>query len=1029
MLSNHLLGASMAALISAASLYAGAAHAGAASPDTAISGNQGATDPQTGAPPKASASDEVVVTVTGSRVIKNNAKSPTPITSITAEQLELTTPSDIPDAIYKLPQDIGGRTPRNEGNGSNNNGGNVLDLRNFGTSRTLVLLDGHRVAPNNQDGTVNVDILPQFLVKQVDIVTGGASAVYGSDAVGGVVNFILDDKFNGFKYKLDTGISKYGDGQEYQADAAWGTNLFDGRGHFETDVRYRTQAEIPISARPYGMDGQAYALTGNGSPSAPFTNSPYARIINQPMFGRVNCGACAVNGYTFLTAGNLSPLTNGVPTASGGIQVGGDGGYVKYGTFQSGVDMKEWFNRFDYDFSDNVHGYAQLSLSEAGNKSNWVNTVVSSSSSRPNTIFANNPYLSATAQAELGAGIACNTPAATGYRCLPTVPSASPQTGTTPPPPPNTPYLSVPSYIWNNVGGQGAGPQGLIYKTNSTQQDMDFETGLKGTLGQFDWDLSASDSRSHLLVSNPNNTSNAKYLASLDAVIAPAGTMVNGTNVGGSIVCWVTTQPQYASLYPGCVPTNITDPNGPSAAAYRYISQETHWALTQTMQDFSGSIGGGLGFGLPAGEIRGNLSGDARWQTYDMTSDAYPTDFVNCTGLRMCLANGGAPLLWVQNTNNPEHAKDNVYEAAMEFNIPLLKDLPLAKDLSLDTAGRYTKYSTFKAVESWKLGADWHLDSNVHFRGTMSVDIRAPNLNDLYAPTSASSTGFTDLLTNSVGNTRLISQGNATLTPEIARTVTLGVVFTPDFIRNFNVSIDYYGTNMVHAITNVNYSSTTIQNLCLSSAPSYSSTFCTLAVRPITNTSDPNYATAANYPTAIYSSPLNAASQVIKGVDIEMNYTWRMSWLPGRFALRDLISDQPTNTTINIPGTTPTYAFEPKVRQTTFLSYINDEWTWALQDEYNGRARMANSSNALNGNTQNYLIPYLPSMNVVDLTVTKSFMFKGGKSEFYINISNLFNARAPLDPSNSGIPGLYYPTASFEDDMGRYFTVGVKGQF
>ena len=109
-----------------------------------------------------------------------------------------------------------------------------MSLRNFGPSRTLVLLDGHRVAPTNQDGSVNIDTLPQMLVNRVDIVTGGASAVYGSDAVAGVVNFMLDKNFTGLSSRRDGGISKYGDGEEEQFGAAWGTDLFGGRGHFET---------------------------------------------------------------------------------------------------------------------------------------------------------------------------------------------------------------------------------------------------------------------------------------------------------------------------------------------------------------------------------------------------------------------------------------------------------------------------------------------------------------------------------------------------------------------------------------------------------------------------------------------------------------------------------------------------------------------------------------------------------------------------------------------------------------------------
>lgn len=993
--------------------------------------------------------DVVVVTVTGSRLIKTNEKSPTPITAITTDQLAQTTPSDVPDALNKLPQIVGGRTPRTQGNGANNNGGNVLALRNFGPSRTLVLFNGHRVAPNNQDGTVNIDVLPQILMKRVDIVTGGASAVYGSDAVSGVVNFVIDENFTGFKYKVDAGISNYGDGQEHSASAAWGTDLFDGRGHFETSFRYRHQDKILNTDRPYAKDGQVWFLTGNGSVSNPFTNTPFARVNNQPMTGIVNCGsACALNGYTVTSPGNFGPLTRGTPTGSGTIDSGGNGGYVKFGTFRSGLEMKESFSRFDYDFSDNVHGYAQISLAEADVSSDWVNTVVSSSGSgRPSTIFANNPYLSPTSQAALGAGITCGTPAATGYRCLPNPPltaqdrisyDGTVMPGATTPAPPSTPYLSVPSYIWNKIDGQDAGPQGRVYKTLSNQKSVNFETGLRGTLGNFDWDLHYSNSSSELTVSNPNNQRNDRYLASLDAVIAPPGTIVNGVNVSGTVVCWVSTQAAYSALYPGCVPTNIVDPNGPSAASYDYLVQETHWTLKQTMQDWGASISGGLGFGLPAGEIKAAASADIRYQTYKMTTNALATDFVNCTGLRLCLATGNsagvgaAPALWIQNVNNPVDAKNNVYEAALEFNIPLLKDLPLVDDLTLDAAGRYTKYSTFDAVHSWKLGLDWHLNSMFHVRGTQSVDIRAPNLNDLYQPAGISASTFSDFLTGVNQNTQFQVSGNANLTPEIARTTTLGVVFTPSFIHNFNLSVDYYKTDMTDAITNISYNNAAIQNLCLASAPTYSSNFCSLAVRPITNPSDPNYKTAANFPTKIFSSPLNAASSTISGYDIESNYSWTMedvvSWLPGRFTARTLISVQPTNTTVNIPGTAEQWAFQPKYRQTTFLSYVNGAWTVAIQDQYIGKARKATSDPSVASNNQNFVIPYLPSMNVIDLTISKSFDFMSGKSEAYLNISNIGDARAPLLPG-AGVPGLTYPTAGFHDDMGRYFTVGVKGRF
>lgn len=981
----------------------------------------------------ASATDDVssTITVTGT-LITNNENSPTPITAVETAELAVTTPSDIADGLNKLPQIIGGRTPRTQGNGSTNNGGNVLSLRNFGPSRTLVLLDGHRLPASNQDGTVNVDTLPQMLVSRVDIVTGGASATYGSDAVAGVVNYVLDKDFTGLTVKADVGISDYGDGEQWQFGAAWGTDLFGGRGHFEAAGRYRKQAMIPISARPYGEDGQAWLLAGNGTPANPFVNVPYGRLINSAQFATINCGtACAYNNHTFNVAGQLSPLVHGTPTGTANLEIGGDGGYVKYGTFRSEIEMKDVFARFDYDLTDDINIYLQGSWGESANTSNWINWVVSPSASRPNTLFADNPFLDAVTQQRLGANVVCGTPAAAGWRCLPASPATSPQTGSTPPPPPTTPFFSAPSYIWNNVGGEEAGPTDRMYLTIAKQQLLTLEAGLSGTLlERFDWRVHYTHGRSRNRVVNPNNTDNGKYLASLDAVIAPPGTIVNGTNVGGTVVCWVSTQPQFASLYPGCVPTNITDPRGPSLSAFNYLREETSWTLTQVLDDISASIGGDLGFGLPAGDIKFGVSGNMRWATYDMDSDFLPTEFVNCTGLRMCLANSGAPVRWVQNTNAPVEADNSVWELAAETNIPLLADVPAIQDLSVNLGARYAKYSSFDGVWSWKAGAQWRVNDWIVFRGTSSRDIRAPNLNDLYQPAGVSSTGFRDLLTGGNNSLRLISRGNPNLTPEKARTLTLGGVFTPPPIPDLVISLDYYRTKMKNAITQISYQSDAVQNICLSSAPTYDSPFCSLAIRPINDPNDPRYKDPNfNFPTEVLNSPLNAAEQKIEGYEVQASYGFDISSLvagwQGRVSFRHLLAYQSENTTINLPGAFPTWAVEPKLRQTTFLSYNNERWGLALQNQWLGKVKLPTSDNALNGNRQNYVDPDLDPFNVLDATVT----VRVGPGEFFLTVNNVFNARAPLFPSNSGLPGLFYPTLGFHDDMGRFYTLGVKASF
>jgi outer membrane receptor protein involved in Fe transport len=293
-----------------------------------------------------------------------------------------------------------------------------------------------------------------------------------------------------------------------------------------------------------------------------------------------------------------------------------------------------------------------------------------------------------------------------------------------------------------------------------------------------------------------------------------------------------------------------------------------------------------------------------------------------------------------------------------------------------------------------------------------------------------SSTGFQDRLTGgSNQGERLVTRGNPDLTPETAKTFTAGIVLTPSFLPRFSLAVDYYETKLTNAITGITYQSDAIQGLCLASAPNYDSQFCSLAIRPITNPSDPNYTNPAfNMPTEIRSAPLNAAVQKTHGIDAQLDYNWDM--LGGTFSIRHLLSYQPVNETLNTPASTFwTYAIQPKLMQTTFLSYSNESWLVALQNRWLSSVDLKSSDNDLNGNRQNYVDSSLDAYDVVDLTVTKKFAAWGGGLEGFINISNLLNERAPLFPSNSGLPGLFYPTLGLYDDMGRFYTAGFRMKF
>ena len=169
------------------------------------------------------------VVVTGSRVIANGNQAPTPVTVLATEKLLETTPTNIGDALNRLPQFAAQTSVRNIGSAGGNNVGNYLNLRRFGTQRNLILVDGSRVPPTASSGAVDTNIIPQSLVQRVEIVTGGASAVYGSDAVTGVVNFVIDRNFNGLKFNSQYGVSTYGDTPNWRVGGAAGRDLFGGR--------------------------------------------------------------------------------------------------------------------------------------------------------------------------------------------------------------------------------------------------------------------------------------------------------------------------------------------------------------------------------------------------------------------------------------------------------------------------------------------------------------------------------------------------------------------------------------------------------------------------------------------------------------------------------------------------------------------------------------------------------------------------------------------------------------------------------
>jgi outer membrane receptor protein involved in Fe transport len=951
----------------------------------------------------APASTETVV-VTGSRVISDVANSPTPVTIVTTQQLLETTPSNLSDALNKLPVFQNSATQRNAGSASGNSGGDFLNLRNFGQQRTLVLMDGMRVPASNQNGSVDISTLPQELMSRVDVVTAGASSVYGSDAVTGVVNFVLDKNFEGVKYDLNSGISMYTDGFQYKAHLAAGTELFGGRGHLEGAIGYQQQDGVRKEARPSGAEALGSFNTGANA-TAPVTNIINSGQTVSTASGKITCSSCTVNGYEFGIPGVPTPISYGViPNTPGSTVLNtavatgcGDCAHVNNTSIFGATRNATAFGRFSYNIDSDTQFFTQVSLAQA-NVFNYFFPEQMEPSRQTQYFYKNNAFLPAATRVALGDDSATDPNWATDGS--------------------NIFQVSE----WYNDPNR-------IRATNNVTRNIVSSSGLNGVVfNDYAWEAHYTHGESRTSTSGIRNGNNQAHDAAQDAVIDPAT---------GGIACYATTAAAGAAAnaaYAGCVPINVFGNNVTTDAQNNWWSRTTHFALTNTMDDIAADISGNL-FNLPAGPIKVALAGEMRWLGYTINSNASPTAVVNCAGLRICgnTGKGTGPVnqatvtqtLWDNNTVPSVTASENVWEFSGEVGIPILKDVPFIQSFDADIAGRYTNYSISGAAETWKVGLDYHVNDDVRFRGTTSIDIRAPTLNDLYSPTVSNSGPFLDPLTNyNPGGIQTLSGGNPNLVPEVARTYTGGVVLTPTFVPGLTISADYYSINLHNAITSISGATAAIANLCIASGGT--SPFCSLYSRPFPYTNT----TTANYPTVLRSQSLNAAFNATEGEDYEVDYAFNMtdvmSELSGQVSLRALMNIAPVNTVSSFPGAPVTHTTQPKDHATLFASYALGNWNVTTQWHYFSGA---NKNGVFGAGQTYYAVNRVPGFSTTDFTLTKKITLDNGAAmSAYFNVQNAFNSIPPDYSGSSGNPG-GISTPQGEDLMGRYFTIGVRGNF
>lgn len=921
------------------------------------------------------------IVVTGSRVITDGSKAPTPITVVSASALEALAPTTLGDALYKLPslmQNSGldiPDSPGRPGDGRRNDGGTKINIHALGSNRTLVLVDGMRMAPTNANGSVSIETIPSQLLERVDLVTGGASAVYGSDAVAGVINFVLNKKFKGVKLNAQTGISQEGDVPSKKFGVAAGANLFGGRGHIMVSGEYYERAALGVMDRPYGP--LVYLRTGNGTAASPYQNSENVRRADSSFGGKIQtcagkASACPALGQQFVTDGILGPFNPGTPTNTSQQNSGGDGAYSPYSTALVSQKREALFGRFDFQATPGINLYVQGSWSRADTfgyhfpdkvtaASTSSQTATTTSGTGVAIFFKNNPYLSSAVQTALGNNGKFDS----------------------------SNVFSLGSYVVSN------GPDGM---SGARGRDEYFNVmgGANGKVGRFDWNIYFGRGQSDQTVTSLNNVNYQKQYAAMDAV----------KTADGSIKCYAATQAATAAQYANCVPLNAFGPTAITKAMQDYWAIDTTYRLTNRMDNIGASISGTVLDGW-AGPIVAGISGEARWNklSIDGTNADEATAKVDCTGLRICSPTTG---LWGAPPLPSMSATGSVWEIAAEADVPLLRDVPFFKNLSVNLAGRHTVYSRSGPVNTWKTGAVWEVFSGVRFRGATSLDIRAPTLYDLFAPQSASVGGATDLHTNQNRVGTIISGGNPDLVPEQARTWTGGIVLYPRFIPGLTVSADYYSVHFKNALAQVNGASNGIQQLCENSGGT--SIYCSLIQRPLPfSDRSPD-----NFPTAFYNVNINAASQRVKGWDFEASYR------RGGFSLRGLASYQNVNETISFEGGTPGYRVAPPWRVTTMAGYSSANFSIGIQNNWSSSYTQFPNQNG------SYDVAAF-STTGLNLTWTVKTR-NGGRFTPFLNVQNLFNTQPPIVPIATGI-GIQYPVPNGYDIIGRYFTFGVRANF
>jgi outer membrane receptor protein involved in Fe transport len=935
------------------------------------------------------------ITVTGSRLASRGYSQPTPTTTVTRDDIDKLAQPNLFQAIRLLPalQGSSGRQTRGNSTSSGQQGLSSFALRGLGELRTLTLLDGQRVTPANVIGVADISQFPQLLVERVDVVTGGASASYGSDAVGGVINFVTNKRFTGVRANLQTGITTYGDDENLTAQVAWGGGSADGRLHVVASGEYSYEGGTPagefgvsggVNGRDYfnapGFLGRSNAATTDGLPrytlierAQPYQYARYGLITDGPLQGTAFGAGGAPFAFQYGSGGR--PLGNGQVTGClSPFCIGGDlGAHIsETPSLASRLERAVGYGRIGYDITEGVELYATATLARVLSR-NFPNRGAERTGL---TVQCDNAFLPTSVRD----GCAAN---------------------------------GITNFQFGTVTGQFPDP--ITVDTRRDQQR--FVLGVDGRMeiAGSEWRYTAYGAHgvSKTAVDVSNISLQPHFNAAIDAVAGPNGTIVCRSAVARAA---------------GCVPFNAFGDVTNSAAAFAYVIPENgprqRSRQEQNVVNFNVT---GEPFSLWAGPVAVAFGIEGRNEIYATVTDPYGNGVSAVTPnsalypsdplLNTALGNN-----WYAGNYKSARGRYGVKEAYAEINVPFLKSDALG-EANINAAFRITDYTTSGTVEAWKLGGVWKTPfDGLRLRATTSRDVRAPNLSELFAAQIV--TNATVLYRGNVINIQNRVAGNTNLRPEIGRSSEVGIVYAePSWLPGFAFSADYYDIDLDNAI--ISLGAQQIVDLCDQGAQ------------------DQCAATLLNSPTPganfVQVTAFNAASIRTRGIDIEASYRVPLSGigLPGRLTFRGLATHViDLVTTSNVIGSIPTDAAgvnsgtTPDWKGLLTQSWDTDGFSVSLTQRFISNGVYSNewiecSTNCPVSTNNN------PTVN--DNTMPGTFYLDAGGSvnltrevSAYVRVDNVFDKNPEPAPSTGISPGI---NSQLYDVLGRTFRLGVRTRF